>query len=84
MSWIGKLASDPRVIVVSKQSGIESLKQLESSHEPLKFAAPGVGSASAIEAAMLVNSLGLPVRIITGYNGDEDQLAMLRAKWLAL
>jgi tripartite-type tricarboxylate transporter receptor subunit TctC len=80
MSWVGKLASDPRVIVVSKQSGIESFKQLEHSHEPLKFAAPGVGSASAIETAMLVNSLSLPIRIIAGYNGDEDQLAMLRGE----
>jgi tripartite-type tricarboxylate transporter receptor subunit TctC len=80
MSWVGKVASDQRVIVVSKQSGIESFKQLESLQDPVKFAAPGVGSASAIETAMLVNSLSLPIRIITGYNGDEDQLAMLRGE----
>ena len=80
MCWIGKLASDQRVIVVSKQSGIESFEQLKSLQQPVKFAAPGIGSASAIEAAMLIDALSLPIQIITGYNGDEDQLAMLRGE----
>jgi tripartite-type tricarboxylate transporter receptor subunit TctC len=80
MSWIGKVASDPRVIVVSKQSGIESFEQLKNLKEPIKFAAAGVGSASTIEATMLVNTLGLPVEVITGYNGSDDQLAMRRGE----
>jgi tripartite-type tricarboxylate transporter receptor subunit TctC len=80
MSWIGKVASDPRVIVVSKQSGIENFGDLASLKEPVKFAAPGVGSASAVEQALLVNSLGLPIKVITGYNGDDDQLAILRGE----
>jgi tripartite-type tricarboxylate transporter receptor subunit TctC len=80
MSWIGKVASDPRVIVVSKQSGIESFEQLKSLKEPIKFAAAGVGSASTIEATMLINTLGLPVEVITGYNGSDDQLAMRRGE----
>jgi tripartite-type tricarboxylate transporter receptor subunit TctC len=80
MSWIGKLASDPRMIVVSKQSGIESFAALANRKEPVKFAAPGVGSASAVEAALLVNTLGLPVKVVTGYNGDDDQLAMRRGE----
>jgi tripartite-type tricarboxylate transporter receptor subunit TctC len=80
MSWIGKVASDPRVIVVSKQSGIESFEQLKNLKEPIKFAAAGVGSASTIESTMLINTLDLPIQVITGYNGDEDQLAMRRGE----
>lgn len=80
MSWIGKVASDPRVIVVSKQSGIESFEQLKSLKEPIKFAAAGVGSASTIEATMLINTLDLPVQVVTGYNGSDDQLAMRRGE----
>jgi len=80
MSWIGKVASDPRVIVVSEQSGIKDFAQLAGMATPVKFAAPGVGSASAIETALLVNSLHLPIKVITGYNGDEDQLAMMRGE----
>jgi tripartite-type tricarboxylate transporter receptor subunit TctC len=80
MSWIGKVASDPRVIVVSEQSGIESYEQLKNLKEPIKFAAAGVGSASTIEATMLINTLHLPIKVITGYNGNDDQLAMRRGE----
>ena len=80
MSWIGKVASDPRVFVVSKESGIESFEQLKSLKEPVKFAAAGAGSASTIESTMLVNTLGLPIQVITGYNGNDDQLAMRRGE----
>jgi tripartite-type tricarboxylate transporter receptor subunit TctC len=80
MSWIGKVASDPRVIVVSKESGIESYEQLKSLKDPIKFAAAGVGSASTIEATMLINTLDLPIQVITGYNGSDDQLAMRRGE----
>ena len=80
MSWIGKVSSDPRVIVVSKESGIDSFEQLKNLKEPIKFAAAGVGSASTIETTMLVKSLGLPIQIITGYNGNDDQLAMRRGE----
>jgi tripartite-type tricarboxylate transporter receptor subunit TctC len=80
MSWIGKVASDPRVIVVSKESGIESYEQLKNLKDPIKFAAAGVGSASTIEATMLINTLGLPIQVITGYNGSDDQLAMRRGE----
>jgi tripartite-type tricarboxylate transporter receptor subunit TctC len=80
MSWIGKVASDPRVIVVSKESGIESYEQLKNLKDPIKFAAAGVGSASTIEATMLINTLKLPIQVITGYNGSDDQLAMRRGE----
>jgi tripartite-type tricarboxylate transporter receptor subunit TctC len=29
---------------------------------------------------MLINTLNLPIKVITGYNGDEDQLAMRRGE----
>ncbi|WP_455274982.1 Bug family tripartite tricarboxylate transporter substrate binding protein [Rhizobium herbae] len=80
MSWIGKIASDPRVIVVTKDSGIDSYEQLKNSKEPIKFASAGVGSASTVETTMLVKALGLPVEIISGYNGSDDQLAMRRGE----
>ncbi|WP_395448907.1 Bug family tripartite tricarboxylate transporter substrate binding protein [Aminobacter sp. UC22_36] len=80
MSWIGKVAADPRVLVVTKESGIESYEQLKNAKEPVKFASAGVGSASTVETTMLVKALGLPVEIISGYNGSDDQLAMRRGE----
>jgi len=80
MSWIGKVAADPRVFVVSKESGIDSWEQLVAVKEPIVFAAAGVGSASTIETTMLVNTLKLPIKVVTGYNGNDDQLAMRRGE----
>ena len=80
MSWIGKVSSDPRVFVVSKESGIENWEQLKGLKEPIKFAAAGVGSASTIESTMMINTLKLPIQVVTGYNGNDDQLAMRRGE----
>src|SRR5262245_50849444 len=80
MSWIGKVASDPRVIIVTKESGIESFAQLQALQQPIKFATAGKGSASMIEATMFVNALKLPIQVVSGYNGNEDQLAMMRGE----
>ena len=80
MSWIGKVASDPRVIIVTKESGIESFEQLQALQQPVKFATAGKGSASMIEATMFVKALKLPIQVVSGYNGNEDQLAMMRGE----
>ncbi|WP_395448908.1 Bug family tripartite tricarboxylate transporter substrate binding protein [Aminobacter sp. UC22_36] len=80
MSWIGKVASDPRVIIVTKDSGIESFEQLRKLEQPIKFATAGKGSASMIEATLFVKALKLPIQVVSGYNGNEDQLAMMRGE----
>lgn len=80
MSWIGKVSSDPRVVVVSKDSGINSYEDLVKLQEPIKFASAGVGSASTIETTMLVKALGLKIQVVSGYNGSDDQLAMRRGE----
>jgi len=80
MSWVGKLASDPRVIIVAKDSGIASFADLAARKEPVRFAAAGVGSASTVETQMLINALGLPVELITGYDGNDGLLAIRRGE----
>ena len=80
MSWIGKAASDPRVIVVSEASGIKDYEQLAASTVPTKFGATGVGSSDYVDIVMLKTAMNLPVDIISGYGGNETQLAMLRGE----
>ncbi len=80
MSWIGKAASDPRVIVIASQSPIKSFADLIAQKSPVNFATAGLGSASYVETVMLTNSLKLPVKNLTGYNGTDDQLAMRRGE----
>lgn len=80
MSWIGKAASDGRVIVVNANSPIKSFQDLFTQKEPVKFATGGVGGNLHSETTMLSALFKLPARILSGYHGNEDQLAMRRGE----
>ena len=80
MSWIGKAASDQRAIIMSGKSGIETLDQLMAVPQKVKFSADGIGSGSYVETIMLEKAVGVPLEIITGYDGNADQLAMMRGE----
>lgn len=80
MSWIGKAASDPRVMVTSAQSGLDTYEALKAAEGPHLFAAAGVGSASYNETQLLARALGLPIEVVAGFNGNEGELAMMRGE----
>jgi tripartite-type tricarboxylate transporter receptor subunit TctC len=80
MSWVGKASSEPRVIVIAAQSPIKTFAQLREQKEPVNFATAGIGSAAYVETLMLTNLLKLPIKILTGYSGNDDQLAMRRGE----
>ena len=81
MSWIGKAASDTRVLVLSKSSGIKDVKQLlDTSRPPLKLFAAGVGSAGYIDTRLAIAAIHLNVQLIPGYNGSEGTMSMLRGE----
>jgi tripartite-type tricarboxylate transporter receptor subunit TctC len=80
MSWVGKAASDPRVITIGIQSPIKSFKELTEHKGSINFAVGGIGSATYVESVMLTNVLKLPVRVLTGYSGGDDQLAVRRGE----
>lgn len=80
MSWIGKAAADPRVVVIAAQSPIKTFEELMAQKQPQNFAVAGPGSASYVETVMLTNALKMPVKMLSGYNGTDDQLAMRRGE----
>jgi tripartite-type tricarboxylate transporter receptor subunit TctC len=80
MSWIGKAGSDPRVVLIAQQSPIKSFAELQASKTTVNFATAGIGSASYVETVIMLNGLKLPIKILTGYNGNDDQLAMRRGE----
>ena len=80
MSWIGKAGSDPRVVVIAAHSPIKTFDEFLAAKEPLNFATSGLGSASYIEMLLLSRTLNMPIRILTGYSGSADQLAMRRGE----
>ncbi|MPZ40929.1 MAG: hypothetical protein GEU95_23340 [Rhizobiales bacterium] len=80
MSWIGKAANDARVITIAQQSPIMSYRDLAAQKRPVNFAAAGIGSAAYVETVMLTAVLKLPIKLLTGYNGNADMLAMRRGE----
>lgn len=81
MSWVGKAASDPRVMVVSANNKeIKSFDDLTRKGEAFRIAVSGVGASNYNETQMLQQVLGLNIKAIAGYNGNEDQMAMRRGE----
>jgi tripartite-type tricarboxylate transporter receptor subunit TctC len=80
MSWIGKASTEPRAFVIAEQSPIKSFAELRVQKQPVNFATSGIGSANYVETTVLTSALKLPIKILTGYNGNEDQLAMRRGE----
>ncbi len=80
MSWLGKLASEPRTMSVAKDSPYKTFEDILKTKRVLKFSASGVGSGSYTDSFMVGQAFGLPYRIITGYSGSQSALAMLRGE----
>lgn len=80
MSWIGKAAAEPRVVMVAADSPIKTFEDLQQSKTQLKFGASGVGSASFVESTLLIETLKLPVKLISNFNGNEGEMALRRGE----
>ena len=80
MTFIGKAAADPRVVMVGVKTGVNSFADLQNSGKRIKFSASGVGSASYNESKMLVRLFNLPVDIIPGYSGRSGEMGILRGE----
>lgn len=80
LSWIGKAATNQRVLVASRKSGFRTLEAMGASGYPVLFGASAVGSASHSEALMMGSMLGLKLKIITGFAGNDSQMSMLRGE----
>lgn len=80
MSWIGKAASEPRVLMMSVKSPIKTFDELKAAKEPIPFATSGVGSSSYVETKFLADTLKLPIKIIPSYSGNEGEMAMRRGE----
>jgi tripartite-type tricarboxylate transporter receptor subunit TctC len=80
MSWLGKAASDTRVMVVSNKSGFKTLDDMRDPNRQVLFVTSGIGSGSHIEAHMVSRAFGLNSKILTGYAGNEGAMSMLRGE----
>lgn len=79
MTWLANAAQEPRVLVVSTKSPFKTLDDALKASE-VKLASAGVGSSSHSDGLLLAKILGMKVRMIPGYAGQEADLAMLRGE----
>jgi tripartite-type tricarboxylate transporter receptor subunit TctC len=80
MTWIGKGATDIRVLYMSAGSGIKTFDQLLKVKREIKFGASGVGASSYNEGYMISHAWNIPIRMILGYSGAERVMGMLRGE----
>ena len=77
-SWIGKSASDYRVLVMGENSGYQNLQDIRSSEQPVIFGTGGAGGASYNESRLLLGMLQINAKLIPGFGGDNSVLALRR------
>ena len=78
MSWVGKAGGEPRVLIVSKQSGFRSIEDVRRARRPLLMAAGGVGTEGYIDATLLASAVGLKTKVVLGLATRDAQLSMMR------
>lgn len=84
MSWVGKAASDPRIVVTGAALPYRSILDFRKPGTPFRFGASGIGSAAYSETIMLTRAFDLNVRIIPGYGGSHSQLAIMRGELVGM
>ncbi len=80
MSWIGKAATDKRVILVGVNTPFKSFQDLRAAKEPVPFAVSGVGSAAYSELQLMTKVFDLNVKLLPGYSGSDDDMAIMRGE----
>lgn len=80
MSWIGKGASDIRVLSVAHNSEYKTFKDVMATKRKFTFSASGVAAGSYMDSFMFGEAWKIPYRIIVGYQGPESALGMLRGE----
>jgi hypothetical protein len=80
MSWIGKGATDTRVLMFSDLSGLKDFKDVQASKHEVKISTSGVGSGTYNETLIIARAFNLPFKPMLGYSGSERAMGMLRGE----
>ncbi len=81
-SWLAKMSSDNRVLMVGAKTPYKTLDDLlkASQSKPIVLSSSGLTSAAHVDALLLQEALGLKVKMISGYQGNDSDLAILRGE----
>jgi tripartite-type tricarboxylate transporter receptor subunit TctC len=70
--YIGVPAKSPPVCVLSKASGIDSMEKWLAAKNPVKLGGLSPGNTTDDVPKVLKSTIGLPVRVVSGYKGTSD------------
>ncbi len=81
-TWLAKMSSDNRVLMVGAKTPYKTLDELlkASQANPVPLSSSGLTSAAHIDALLLQEAIGLKVKMISGYQGNDSDLAILRGE----
>ncbi len=80
-SFIGKATSEPRILVVTKNTPYKTMKEFMESKQPIKLGTAGVGSLAHNETLIFIAATGdHQVKPIPGYPGNDLGMGMLRGE----
>lgn len=71
MTYLGRVASDPRLIVVGANSGIKTVDDIRGLGRPFVYASQGTDE-DFYTMVVLADALGYELKLVTGYEGAAD------------
>jgi tripartite-type tricarboxylate transporter receptor subunit TctC len=77
LSWIGRLSSPPDVLVVGKDSDIQSFDDILTTSSEVRFVSTGLGSKDYINPTVLGTAYDFPYKIISGFASSGEASASL-------
>lgn len=84
LSWIGKAASEPRLLVLGTSTGFRSLDEARRSPTPLRISTEGAATSAHFASHLVATAFDLPAVMVHGFHEEEAQLAILRGELHAL
>ncbi len=84
-SYIGRISSEERVLVVSAPSGLRSFDDIRGAATPVVMGATGRGGSTYVDSLVAARVFGYGQRLIDGFDSSADvRLAMLRGDVAAM
>lgn len=78
-SIVGRVAAEPRVLVVNAKSDFATVEDLKTAGRPIVCGVTGLGGATYVDAIVAAKILGLDQKVVHGYESSSDlRLALLR------
>lgn len=81
LGFLGRVADEKRVLVLSSESGFGSLDDMLNAGRPIRFGSTARTSTIGAGTAFIAEALGMEAQIIVGYKGSKEiALATIRGE----